>query len=81
MRIELAALANGMQGKDHFGVLGLRPGAGDDEIRASFADLAKRTHPDRFHGASSSVRHLAGQVFARISEAQAAIGTAEARAA
>ncbi|MEZ4282975.1 MAG: response regulator [Myxococcota bacterium] len=81
MRIELAALANGMQGKDHFGVLGLRPGAGDDEIRAAFADLAKRTHPDRFHGASSSVRHLAGQVFARISEAQAAIGTAEARAA
>ena len=81
MRIELAALANGMQGKDHFGVLGLRPGAGDDEIRAAYADLAKRTHPDRFHGASSSVRHLAGQVFARISEAQAAIGTAEARAA
>lgn len=81
MRIELAALANGLQGKDHFGVLGLRPGAGDDEIRAAFAELAKRTHPDRFHGASSSVRHLASQVFARISEAQTAIGTAEARAA
>jgi CheY-like chemotaxis protein/tetratricopeptide (TPR) repeat protein len=81
LRVELAALANGMQGKDHYGVLGVRPGADDDEIRAAYASLAKRTHPDRFHGASSSVRHLAAQAFARISEAHAAIATAETRAA
>ena len=80
MRIELAALANGMQNKDHYGVLGVPSSAPDDEIRAAYATLAKRTHPDRFHGASSSVRHLAAQVFARISEAHAAVATADARA-
>ena len=76
LRIELAALANGMQGKDHFGVLGLAKSADDDEIRAAYASLAKRTHPDRFHGASSSVRHLASQAFARVTAAHAAIATA-----
>jgi tetratricopeptide (TPR) repeat protein len=81
MRIELAALANGMQNKDHYGVLGVSPSAADDEIRAAYAGLAKRTHPDRFHGASSSVRHLAAQVFARISEAHAAVATSGGRAA
>lgn len=80
MRIELAALANGMQNKDHYGVLGVLPSATDDEVRAAYAGLAKRTHPDRFHGASSSVRHLAAQVFARISEAHAAVSTAVGRA-
>ncbi len=76
LRIELAALANGMQGKDHYGVLGLAKSADDDEIRAAYASLAKRTHPDRFHGASSSVRHLASQAFARVTAAHAAIATA-----
>ncbi len=76
LRIELAALANGMQGKDHYGVLGVAASADDDEIRAAFATLAKRTHPDRFHGASSSVRHLASQAFARVTAAHAAIATA-----
>lgn len=76
LRIELAGFANGMQGKDHYGVLGVARDAEDDEIRAAFAALAKRTHPDRFHGASSSVRHLASQVFARVTAAHAAIATA-----
>jgi CheY-like chemotaxis protein/tetratricopeptide (TPR) repeat protein len=79
LRIELAALANGMQGKDHYGVLGVARTSDDDAIRAAYASLAKRTHPDRFHGASSSVRHLAAQVFARISDAHAAIGSPEGR--
>ena len=69
-----------MQNKDHYGVLGVPSSAPDDEIRAAYATLAKRTHPDRFHGASSSVRHLAAQVFARISEAHAAVATADDRA-
>jgi len=79
LRIELAELANGMQNKDHYGVLGVSRGAGDDEIRAAYASLAKRVHPDRYHAASSSVRQLASQVFGRISEAFAAVGTAADR--
>ncbi|MFK7896976.1 MAG: DUF4388 domain-containing protein [Myxococcota bacterium] len=81
LRVELADLANDMQGKDHYGVLLATPTSTDEEIRASYAHLAKRAHPDRFHSASSSVRQLAAQVFARVSEAHAAIGTATARAA
>lgn len=80
LRIELADLANDMQGKDHYGVLLASRTSTDEEIRASYAHLAKRAHPDRFHSASSSVRQLAAQVFARISEAHAAIGTSAARA-
>lgn len=81
LRIELASLANAMQDKDHYGVLGVARDASDDEIEAAFSTLARRTHPDRFHGASSSVRHLAAQVFAKVGEAHAAIGHAAGREA
>jgi tetratricopeptide (TPR) repeat protein len=43
----------------------------------AYARLAKDTHPDRFHGASRSVRQLAGQVFDRISRAHRSIATAK----
>ena len=75
LRVELAELANGMQNKDHYGVLGVPSTADDSEIRAAYASLAKQAHPDRFHGASSSVRQLAAQVFSRVSEAYSAVAT------
>jgi tetratricopeptide (TPR) repeat protein len=81
IRSELAELANRMQDKDHYGVLGVETTAGDDEIRAAYTALAKQAHPDRFHSASGSVRQLASQVFERISEAHQAVATADDRAA
>ncbi|MBK7949366.1 MAG: response regulator [Deltaproteobacteria bacterium] len=81
LRVELATLANAMQNKNYYEILGVARSASDDEIRAAYAVLAKRTHPDRFHGASSSVRHLAAQVFARLSQAYDSVGCAEAREA
>lgn len=81
LRAELAQLANRIQSKDHYGVLEVERTASDEEIRVAYACLAKRTHPDRFHAASSSVRQLAAQVFERIAEANRAIATAEARQA
>lgn len=81
LRIELASLANAMQDRDHWGVLGVGRDAEDEAIEAAFTALARRTHPDRFHGASGSVRHLAAQVFARVREAHAAIGHAAGREA
>jgi len=80
LRIELAELANGMQNKDYYGVLGVAKTADDDVIQSAHASLAKQAHPDRFHGASSSVRQLASQVFARITEAYSAIATKDDRA-
>ena len=40
---------------DDFAVLGLRPGAGDDEIRAAFRRLAKIHHPDRNPGSAEAL--------------------------
>jgi tetratricopeptide (TPR) repeat protein len=79
LRVELAELANAMQNKDHYGVLGVSSTADDDEIRVAYEALAKRAHPDRFHSASSSVRQLATQVFDRIAQAHSAIGTSADR--
>ncbi len=79
LRVELAELAARIRDKDHYGVLDVPRSASDEDIRVAYAFLAKRTHPDRFHGASSSVRQLAAQAFERISEAHAAIATADDR--
>jgi len=81
IRAELAELANRMRNRDHYGVLDVPSTATDEEVRIAFACLSKRTHPDRFHGASHSVRQLAEQVFARVVEAEAAISTVERREA
>jgi CheY-like chemotaxis protein len=79
LRTELADLANEMQGKDHYGVLGVASTADDEEIRAAYASLAKQAHPDLFHGASGSIRQLASQVFDRVAQAHSAIATATDR--
>jgi len=81
IRAELSERANLQADQDHYGVLGVSSTATDAEIRNAHADLAKQSHPDRYHGASSSVRQLAARVFGRISEAYEAIATAEDRAA
>ena len=49
-----------------YAVLGLRPGAGDAEIRAAFRRLAKLHHPDRNPGDP-----VAARTFQRISESYA----------
>ncbi|MEO8899702.1 MAG: J domain-containing protein [Candidatus Dormibacter sp.] len=53
---------------DDFIVLGLRPGAGADEIRAAYRSLAKIHHPDRNPGDAVSL-----ETFRRITEAYAAL--------
>lgn len=79
-RAELARLANRMRGKDHYGVLDVSSTAADDEIRIAFASLSRKTHPDRYHGSSSSVRQIAAQVHERITEAHEVLATEEGRA-
>jgi CheY-like chemotaxis protein len=69
IRVELAEMAEKFRDRDYFGILGIAKNAGDHEIRAAYVDLAKRTHPDRFTGASEPVRHLAEEVFGLISRA------------
>jgi tetratricopeptide (TPR) repeat protein len=77
---ELARMAERMRGLDAFGVLGVKRGAGDEEIRAAYATLAKRTHPDRFAASSAALRRLAEDVFGQVSAAYEAIAEPTARA-
>jgi CheY-like chemotaxis protein len=69
LRVELAGMAEKLRGRDYFGILGVAKNAGEEEVRTAYVDLAKRTHPDRFSGASEPVRHLAEEIFGLISRA------------
>jgi CheY-like chemotaxis protein/tetratricopeptide (TPR) repeat protein len=69
IRVELAEMAEKLRGRDYFGILGIPKDAGEEEVRKAYVDLAKRTHPDRFSGASEPVRHLAEEIFGLISRA------------
>jgi CheY-like chemotaxis protein len=74
LRAELTALAERMRGTDAFLVLDVARNASEEEIRNSYANLAKRTHPDRFVSASTVVHRMAEEVFGLVSAAYEAIG-------
>jgi len=80
LRAELAALTVQLRSENPWQALGLGADASDERIRATYAELAKRTHPDRCVGASDSTRKLAEELFAKASKAYDAIRDAEARA-
>ena len=79
LRAELAELAERMRGLDAFGVLGVQRVADDEEIRAAYATLAKRTHPDCFVTSSDAVHRMAEEVFGQISAAYEAISDTTSR--
>jgi DnaJ domain len=56
-----------------FAVLGLRPGAGDDEIRAAYRRLVKVHHPDRNPGDADALI-----TFRRLTESYAALRSRDA---
>jgi CheY-like chemotaxis protein len=69
LRVELTEMAEKLRGRDYFGILGVPESARENEIRKAYVDLAKRTHPDRFSGASDPVRRLAEEIFGLIARA------------
>jgi curved DNA-binding protein CbpA len=79
LRAELAEMAERMRDLDAFGVLEADPNSNDEEVRAAYARLAKRTHPDRFAASGDAVRRLAEEVFAQISSAYEVIGDEASR--
>ncbi len=81
IRSELSAMAESMRGADYFGVLGVSRDANDDQVRASYVDLAKRTHPDHFSSSGAPVRQLAEEVFGLVSQAHEAVADARGREA
>ena len=76
---ELTEMASKLRGQDYFVVLGVDRNATDDDVRNEYAKLAKRTHPDRFSGASDALIRLAEEVFGYVAQAYEAIGDREKR--
>ncbi|MAE94090.1 MAG: hypothetical protein CL910_05465 [Deltaproteobacteria bacterium] len=75
VRCELTALAERFEGDDPYAMFELRPESSDAEIRKTYAELAHRSHPDRFARDGEAVRRLAEQVFDRVSHAYHSIAT------
>lgn len=64
-----------------FQVLGLGYEASDADVRAAFAELTKRYHPDRFaRYQSADPRRLAAEIFILIRDAYRKLGDAQTRA-
>ena len=81
VRGELAEMARRFRDGDHFEVLGIDRAASDEDVRSAYAELAKRTHPDRFIGSSEAVLHLAEDVFGMLSAAYEEIAEKDRRMA
>ena len=79
LRVELTEMSEKLRGRDYFGILGVSKNAGEEEIRRAYVELAKRTHPDRFSGASAPVRHLAEEIFGLVSQAHETLSDRDRR--
>lgn len=69
LRAELTSMAERLRGRSYFDVLGVGERASDEDVRSAYVLLAKRTHPDRFSGASEPVKRLAEEIFGLVSKA------------
>lgn len=79
LRTELASTAERLRGLDYFQVLGVAEDVDDERARSAYEDLAQRFHPDRYAGASDTVRQLADEVFQLISQAHEALADKKSR--
>jgi tetratricopeptide (TPR) repeat protein len=69
-RAEVRAAFAGLRTRTPHEILGVRPSAGLDEVRAAYARLARRFHPDVLHDpALADLRDELHAVFVRIGEA------------
>ncbi len=68
------------EGASHFEVLGVSETASDEDVRQAFMGFAKTFHPDKIGRRAPRLLELAGQVFARISEANDALARPDSRA-
>jgi CheY-like chemotaxis protein/curved DNA-binding protein CbpA len=80
-RASLATLVEQVRIASPFAKLGLGPDADENEIRAAYTQLAKKTHPDRWSSASHAVRELAEEAFREITRAYEALSDPERLAA
>lgn len=79
---EIIDLEKAQEGKDHFALLGLKPGAPVEDVKQAFIEAALRYHPDRYAGMNlGSFRARIERIFRRISEAHSVLSNPEKREA
>ena len=59
--------------KDPYEVLGIRPTATDDEVKAAYRRLALKHHPDRVATLGDDVKRAAEEKFQQINQAKETI--------
>ncbi|MCB9743392.1 MAG: DnaJ domain-containing protein [Alphaproteobacteria bacterium] len=75
------AMARVEAAENVFEVIGVAWDASEADYRKAYFKLAQEYHPDRWSSASAEVAELAGDIFAKVSEAWEALGDADARQA
>lgn len=79
---EIIDLEKAQEGKDHFALLGLKPGAPVEDVKQAFIEAALRYHPDRYAGMNlGTFRARIERIFRRISEAHSVLSNPEKREA
>lgn len=56
---------------DPYKVLNIAPNASDEEVKKAYRDLARKYHPDHYHG--TDLEHMAEEKMKEINEAYAVI--------
>ena len=68
-------------GRDHWTVLGLKPGASAEAVKLAYFDASRVFHPDRYYGKNlGSFHNRLERIFQRLSEAHEALTEALRRA-
>jgi curved DNA-binding protein CbpA len=79
---EISDLEKAQEGKDHFALLGLKPGAPVEDVKQAFIEAALKYHPDRYAGMNlGTFRARIERIFRRISEAHTVLSNPEKREA
>ncbi len=82
-RLELDRLLERCETANLYEILHVTPEATEEEIKASYHDLARKYHPDRYHSADdgADLHAKAEKLFSLINEAHSTLASPESRAA